>query len=80
MKTLVWDFLKILCIRMIPLIKLQNFRKRKMDMVHHHMPNSICMCILPHACWKSPERACLKVSLELMHMGTSILLQSLNLE
>ena len=22
------------------------------------MPNSICACILPHARWKSPERAC----------------------
>ena len=28
------------------------------DFAHHCTPNSICACILPHACWKSPERAC----------------------
>ena len=28
------------------------------DFTHHCMPNSICVCILPHACWKSCERAC----------------------
>ena len=46
----------------IPLIKLQNFRIRKMHIEHHHMPNSIYTYILPHTCWKSPERAC-KVAL-----------------
>ena len=48
MKTLVLGFLKILGICIIPLIKLENFRKRKTDITHHPMPNSICACILPH--------------------------------
>ena len=42
----------------IPLIKLQNFRKRKIHIAHHRTSNNIYACILPHVCWKSPERAC----------------------
>ena len=37
----------------IPLVKLSNIRKRK----SHHTPNGIYSCILPYACWKSPEMA-----------------------
>ena len=42
----------------IPSIKLQNLRKRKIHITHHCMPNSIYVCILPCTCWKSPEKAC----------------------
>ena len=42
----------------IPLIKLQNLTQRKKHIVHHRTPNCIWACILPHACWKSPDRAC----------------------
>ena len=41
----------------IPLIKLSNFRKRKMHITHHCTPNVIYACILSHGYWKSPERA-----------------------
>ena len=43
--------------RTIPLIKLWSFRKRKILIAHHHMLNSIYMCILSHVCKKLPERA-----------------------
>ena len=55
--TLVLGFLKILHIHKIPIIKLLNIRKRKIDLAHHRMLYSICTGILPHAHWKSPERA-----------------------
>ena len=49
-------FLKnTLDMHILPLIKLYNFRKRKIT--HHHMPNSIYACILSHEHWKSPEMA-----------------------
>ena len=41
----------------IPLITLSNFRKRKIRIAQHHMPNVIYACILSHACGKS-ERVC----------------------
>ena len=47
MTKLVLGFLKIQCIRIITLIMLQNFRKRKIDIAHYHMSNSIWVCILP---------------------------------
>ena len=34
----------------IPLIKLQSFRKKKLHVAQHSMPDSIYACILPHAC------------------------------
>ena len=49
-------------IHIISLTKLENFRKTKIDIAHHHTPNSICMCILPHVHWKYPERACINTS------------------
>ena len=78
MKTLVLSFLKILCIRIIPLIKLQNFRKRKIDIAHHRTADSICTCILPRACWKSPERACLSHSDSVFHDNFSELFSYLH--
>ena len=48
MKTMVLGFSKILCIAIIPLMKLLNFRKRKIDITNHCTPNSISACILPH--------------------------------
>ena len=45
--------------RIIPLIKLYNFRKRRKHIAHHRTPNSIYACILPNVCWKSPERVLL---------------------
>ena len=47
-------------VRIIPLIKFKNFRKRKMHITHHSMPRSIYARILPKACWESPERAYVK--------------------
>ena len=31
----------------------------KIRIPHHCLPNSVYPCILPHACWKSPERTSL---------------------
>ena len=62
MKTLALGFLKILRIRIISLMKLYSFRKRKIDIAHHHRPNSISACILPHKRWKSPERPAYSLS------------------
>ena len=58
-KTMVLTFVKIrwIYICTIPLIKLQNLCEGKMHFAHHRMPNCIYACILPHRCWKSPERA-----------------------
>ena len=42
--------------RIIPLTKLYNFRKRRIHIAHHRTPTSIYACILPNVCWKSPER------------------------
>ena len=50
--------------RKIPLIKLYSLWKRKIYITHHRIyithhrtPTGIYACILPHACWKPPERA-----------------------
>ena len=43
-----------------PFSKVIDLRKGKMHIAHHCMPNCIYACILPHACVKSPERACIK--------------------
>ena len=48
-------FRNTMYMRTIPLIKVYNFRK-KIHIAHYCTPNFIYMCILPHACWKSPER------------------------
>ena len=45
----------------IPLVKLSNFRKRKIHIIHHHMANIVYACILSHLCWKSPEWVCFRV-------------------
>ena len=55
--------------RIIPLIKLQHFRKRKMHITHHCTPKSIWACILPHVRRKSPERACLPLPAPLYAEG-----------
>ena len=41
-------FKNIVHMHIIPLIKLYNFRKRKIHITHHHMSSSIDMCNLPH--------------------------------
>ena len=41
----------------IPLIKLSNFRERKIHIAHHQTPNSFYVFILLHTCWEFPERA-----------------------
>ena len=45
----------------ISLVKLANFRKRKILIIHNHMANIVYTCILSHLCWKYPERACFRV-------------------
>ena len=56
----------------IPLIKLWNFRKRKIHITHHRTPYVIYMCILLHTCGKSPERAWKKVASDVTLMIISI--------
>ena len=44
----------------ILLLKLSNFRKRKIHITHHCTSKVIYACILLHTFWKSPERVWVK--------------------
>ena len=55
-----------------PLIKLSNFRKRKIHIAHHWTPNIIFTSILSHASNKTPESAC-KIMLEMKGSVDNIL-------
>ena len=55
-----------------PLIKLSNFRKRKIHIVQHWTPNIIFASILSHASNKPPESAC-KMMLEMKGSVDNIL-------
>ena len=43
--------------RTVPLIKLSNLWERNIYIAYHRTSDGIYACILPHACWKSPEKA-----------------------
>ena len=55
-----------------PLIKLSNFRKRKIHIAHHWTPNIIFTSILSHASNKTPESVC-KIMLEMKGSVDNIL-------
>ena len=56
------NFSILICMCTIILIKLHNFRKRKIYIAHHRTPNLIYAFILSHMHRKCPERACITIT------------------